>query len=107
MQRAMGSKSLECPDMRSLLQQAGFVDIRQETQPLPLNPWKPRFRNLALTYAMILASDPSYDSPSMFEGMMMAPFTRNLGWSRNDVDRLLADVLSEVHNPNYHVYHDL
>jgi len=107
MQRALQHKSLVCLDFGPMLRRAGFVDVQSHTRRLPLNPWLPDSRGLAHGYASILASDPSSDSPSVFEGMTMAPMTRNLGRSKAAVDQLIGDVLKDVHNPDYHVYHNL
>lgn len=38
------------------------------------------------------------------EGFSMAPFTRVLGWTREEVELFLVDVRKEMKNPQIHAY---
>jgi hypothetical protein len=107
LKEAMPHKSIVCQDFEAMLRAAGFVDVRQHSLELPLNSWKPGRRETAANYASILAHDVSFDSPSMLEGMSLAPFTRNKRWTREQLDVTITDALNEVHNPVHHVYHVL
>lgn len=76
------------------LQDAGFTDIDHQIVGLPLNPWHTdehekkvaRWYNLALSESVHVLS--------------LAPFTRVLGWTREQVDRIAEDVKQEALNKN-------
>jgi hypothetical protein len=44
------------------------------------------------------------DMGSALEGFSLAPFTRVLGWSREEVEVFLVNVRKELKNPRIHAY---
>jgi hypothetical protein len=49
----------------------------------------------------------AFDPVSMINGLTMGPLTRNLGWSRAQVDNLVASVLDVIKDDNVHAFHVL
>lgn len=88
-------------ETRSMLERAGFVDIEEQVIRIPLNPWPKdpfekdigRWYNLGLTQGL--------------QALTLAPLTRMLNWTPEEVERLLVDVKREVCNKKYHVYCNL
>jgi len=86
---------------RKQLAQAGFVNIKETTLRLPTNTWPAdiRMKQLgALTCQNLLDG---------LEGLSLALFTRQLGWTREEVARFVADVRKDVVNTDYHGYFEL
>jgi hypothetical protein len=83
---------------RAMLQTAGFIEVSEQVIRVPFNTWPTdpheiemgRWYNLALCQGL--------------EAMSLAPFTRVLHWTREQVRALCADVEREVRNRRYHVY---
>ena len=44
------------------------------------------------------------DMGSALEGFSLAPFTRVLGWTREEVEVFLVDVRNELRNTKVHAY---
>ena len=108
--RATANKSIAYrEDTAELLHAAGFTDIEHREFPLPWTAWMRSQRELAFWYRSLMCEDrgSGFQDPQFFSGLAMAPLTRNEGWTRAQVDTLIADVLSEVENPNHHAYHVL
>lgn len=84
-----------------MLEQQGFVDIREQIIQLPLNPWPTDFHakdigrwyNLGLTQGL--------------EALSLAPLMRVKHWNRPDVDRLVQDVKREVCSKRIHAYSNM
>ncbi|KAK1980052.1 S-adenosyl-L-methionine-dependent methyltransferase [Colletotrichum cereale] len=82
----------------SLLKEAGFIDISVNKFKWPLNPWPkdPQFRELG-----------TWQYENLVEGIeawIMAPFTRALGWSKDEVNVSLIDVRKNMKDRGIHAY---
>jgi hypothetical protein len=88
-------------ETRAMLERQGFVDIQEQVIKIPLNPWPndaamkdiARWYNLALTQGL--------------EAMTLAPLTRVFNWTKDDVERLVADVKREICSRKVHVYNNM
>jgi len=79
------------------MEKAGF-NVVQEIKQLPLNPWPedPKKKELgAFHLENILESLESYS---------YAPFTRFLGWSKEELEVFLATLRREVRDTSIHIY---
>ncbi|CAG8923946.1 unnamed protein product [Penicillium salamii] len=80
------------------LQSAGFTEIDHQIVGLPLNPWHKdeheqkvaRWYNLAISESVLPLS--------------LAPFSRVLGWTREQIDRIAADVKQEAFDKKTHTF---
>lgn len=85
-------------ETRSMLQQTGFVEITEEVIMIPFNPWSPdphrkdigRWFNLGLCQGL--------------EAFTLGPLTRILGWNRERVQKLVAEVKKEICTKRHEVY---
>lgn len=115
MQQATPDKPIRCPDAGRLLEAAGYVDVVEQQYRLPFcTDWphqqrkRERERAAGSWYkAIINEQDTPFEPVSMINGLTMGPLTRNLGWTRAQVDDLVTDVLSVIKNENMHVYNVL
>lgn len=86
------------PNTCDILRQQGFVDVQEKTIKLHYNPWITggreeelgRWFNLALTHGL--------------QGMSMAPFTRYLHWSPDEVNTFVDRVRHEICLLRHHGY---
>ncbi|THC92165.1 hypothetical protein EYZ11_008380 [Aspergillus tanneri] len=78
-----------CNTTLSQLQKAGFTDIRHKQITLPLNQWHLRCQkqHIGLWYGRVF-----FDS---IEPLSLAPFTRILRWTPEEIHRLITDVKTE------------
>jgi hypothetical protein len=110
MQQATANKPISCPDIGQMLKRAGFVDVKELTFPLPFSgSWvRGRERATGQWYKNLIHQEvKDFDPVSMISGLSMGPLTRNLGWSKAQVDNLVAKVLECVENDNIHTFHVL
>ncbi|GAB7322556.1 hypothetical protein MBLNU13_g03475t1 [Cladosporium sp. NU13] len=113
MQEATSNKPIACPDAKRMLEAAGFVDVVEHEYPLPFcDTWldrrHKRERAVGSWYKVITNEEnTAFDPVSMINGLTMGPLTRNLGWSRAQVDNLVADVLDVIKDDNIHAFHVL
>lgn len=110
MKRATAKKSIAYrEDTGDLLHAAGFVSIDHKAFPLPWNPWLRGKRELAFWYRSLITNDheSGFQDPQLFNGLSMGPLTRNEGWSKSQVDKMITDVLREVDYPGFRAYHVL
>ncbi|KFY77964.1 hypothetical protein V501_02335 [Pseudogymnoascus sp. VKM F-4519 (FW-2642)] len=85
-------------ETRSMLQNTGFVEIKEQIIKIPFNPWPHdaherdigRWFNLGLCQGL--------------EAFTLAPMTRILNWDRGRVARLVADVKREICTKRHEVY---
>jgi len=79
------------------MEKAGF-NVVQEIQQIPLNPWPedPKKRELGV-YHMENVSEG-------LESYSYAPFTRFLGWSKEELEIFLATLRRDVRDTSIHVY---
>jgi len=113
MQEATPNKPIVCPEAKQLLEAAGFVDVVEHVYPLPfckdwLDARLRRERAAAEWYKVITNEEnTAFDPVSMINGLTMGPLTRHLGWSRAQVDSLVASVLDVIKDENIHAFHVL
>lgn len=78
------------PNTQAVLEHLGYVDVRHQEIKVPYNSWPAsdheqdvgKWFNLALTEGL--------------DAMSLAPFTRILGYAKDQVDALLEEVKKEV-----------
>ncbi|RHZ58998.1 hypothetical protein CDV55_104024 [Aspergillus turcosus] len=81
------------------MEKAGFVNVRDDVYKLPQSPWPkdPKLKELG-----------RYHQVNMFEAIgpyCFALFTRYLGWSRPEIEVLVAGMRKELQNyQTYHLY---
>ncbi|KAI5802980.1 UMTA methyltransferase family protein [Geopyxis carbonaria] len=80
------------------MQDAGFVDIHERVEKLPIGPW-PKDKKLKEVGKFNLLS-----AMVGLEGFTMALFTRLLGWEPEDVASFIGDVKKQVTDKSTHSY---
>ncbi|KAL2424331.1 Methyltransferase pytC [Exophiala dermatitidis] len=86
------------PQIKGMLDDAGFQDIKEEVYKVPLSPWPKdkRLKELSLYMNLTMTeAAPAYS---------LALFTRVLGWQKEEVEVLMAGVRSDLRNLKYHLY---
>lgn len=86
------------PNTHAMLEHVGFVDITHQEIKAPFNSWPPsghdqeigKWLNLVITQGL--------------HAMTYAPFTRILGYAKDEVDAMLEEVKMEVCDRNLHTY---
>lgn len=86
------------PNTCNILREEGYVDVQEKTMKLYHNPWLTggddetigRWFNLTLTHGL--------------QGMSMAPFTRYLGWTPDQVNKFVDKVRHEICLLRHHGY---
>lgn len=86
------------PEYRDFLQRAGFVDIVERRFKWPINTWPkdPYYKQIG---AWVLEN-----LDGGVEGLLMALFTRFLGWSREEVLVFSAQVRESIKDRRVHAY---
>ncbi|KAJ6079664.1 hypothetical protein N7467_009417 [Penicillium canescens] len=98
------SSKLFGKDMTSLstwkdrIAKAGFINVKEDVYKLPQGPWPkdPKLKELG-----------RYHQVNMLEAMppyTYALFTRMLGWSRVEIEALLAGIRKELCDTSHHLY---
>ena len=99
---SQGSKPIEyVAQTPQLLQQMGFVDVKDQVIRLPYNTWPTnskekdigRWYNVALTEGL--------------EALSLAPLTRVYHWPPEDVRRLVSELKPIIGNRRYHIYNNV
>ena len=83
---------------KKLMEEAGFVDVVEVVHKWPSNTWPkdPDYKELGMwQYTNVLQG---------LQGFTMAPFTRGLGWSPQEVEVFLVDVRKDLKNRKIHAY---
>ncbi|KAF4784277.1 hypothetical protein HER10_EVM0006341 [Colletotrichum scovillei] len=93
-----GRPFVDCPGLKPLLEEVGFEDVVVTKYKWPLNAWPkdPHYRELGI-----------WTLENMLEGLeawSMAPFTRALEWTKEEVNVFLIGVRNELKNKNMHGY---
>ncbi|KAM0542837.1 hypothetical protein ACHAPJ_012617 [Fusarium lateritium] len=83
---------------KDLLEEVGFVDVVETRFKWPTNGWPKdkKYKELGLWNKA--------NASSALEALTMAPFTRGLGWSREEVEVFLAQLRKDWNNPKIHAY---
>jgi hypothetical protein len=83
---------------KDLMVDIGFVNIVETKFKWPVNSW-PREKKFKLLGAW------SYENMNGgIEGFTMAPFTRGLGWKKEEVERFLIEVSPDMKSKAIHAY---
>ncbi|RJE23445.1 Methyltransferase [Aspergillus sclerotialis] len=86
------------PHYKNFLREAGFKNVREETFKVPINTWPkdPRLKEIGLC-----------QMHNMLEGLEsygMAPLTRVMGWTCQDVQDLVSKARVEMQDRSIHLY---
>ncbi|KAI5464953.1 S-adenosyl-L-methionine-dependent methyltransferase [Mariannaea sp. PMI_226] len=83
---------------KDIMAEIGFVDVVETRFKWPTNRWPKdkKYKELG-TWNNVNAS-------LALEALTMAPFTRSLGWSREEVEVFLVDLRNDFNNPRIHAY---
>ena len=103
------------PELKTLFENAGFVDVQVKELKRPSNDWpkdkqmkeigRVSLRLAEATGKLIRISQYTYfNFMKGLEGFTMGPFTRILNWSQEEVQALIADVRKEFGKRSYHGY---
>jgi len=103
------------PDLKTLFENAGFVDVQVKELKRPCNDWPKdkRMKEIGRVSPLSAEATGKLNRISQFtyfnfmkglEGFTMAPFTRILGWTQEEVQVLIADVRKEFGKRSYHGY---
>lgn len=86
------------PYYKTYLESAGFVDVVEQRSKWPLNEWPkdPHFKELGSWVR------ECHDQG--VEGLIMALLTRNLGWSKEEVLVLCAEIRASLKTRRVHAY---
>lgn len=80
------------------MEKAGFVDVVEVIQKWPQNSWakNPELKEIGMWTMVNMLQG--------LHGLTMAPLTRGLGWSMEEVERFLVDVRNDVKDTKVHCY---
>ncbi|KAK1508262.1 uncharacterized protein CCOS01_15923 [Colletotrichum costaricense] len=93
-----GHPFVDIPNLAVLMEEAGFVDVTIKTYKWPVNEWPkdPHYKELgSWTHANCMEG---------LEGWTLAPYTRALNWTKEEVLVFLAEVRTNMKNRNIHAY---
>jgi len=80
--------------LKNWYEEIGFVDVREEVIKIPLNSW-PDDKDLKLLGRM---SEENWLEG--LSGFSMAPFSRNLEWSKEEIEVILANTILHINGTN-------
>ncbi len=84
--------------MRVTIKDAGFINVIDKRYKVPIGTWP---KDMGLKKAGLYNKAIILD----FFSAVMAPFTRGLGWSTQQVEAFLVDVRKSIHNSSIHTYY--
>ncbi|EWY82634.1 hypothetical protein H9Q69_011212 [Fusarium xylarioides] len=85
-------------NFKDMLKEVGFVDVVETRYKWPTNHW-PKDKKYKE-----LGQWNNVNAASALEALTMAPFTRGLGWSREEVEVFLVKLRQDWNNPKIHAY---
>ncbi|KDN62690.1 putative UMTA, partial [Colletotrichum sublineola] len=93
-----GRDFLPCPELKSIMVDAGFEDVTLEKFKWPSNPWPkdPHHKRIG-----------EWNFHNFYEGaeaLAMAPLTRGHGWSKEEVQVFTVGVRKNMRDPRVHSY---
>ncbi|KAK2013967.1 S-adenosyl-L-methionine-dependent methyltransferase [Colletotrichum eremochloae] len=99
--KIFGRLYVDIPGLVPILKEIGFVDVTIAKYKWPMSPWAKdeHYRELG-----------SWCQENLMEGLeafSMAPFTRALGWTKDEVNVFLVDVRKELRDRSIHAYNPL
>ncbi len=99
--RRTGREPLVALRLKTMVEEAGFVDVRESRTALPINPW-PRGENQKLIGAMEMLN-----MLEVCHGISMNILVKVMGWSAEEVEVLLARVREDMRDKRIHAYFPL
>ncbi|WYZ42887.1 hypothetical protein EsH8_VI_000586 [Colletotrichum jinshuiense] len=93
-----GRPFADIPGLADVMKEIGFVDVTLSTYKWPLNTWPkdPHYKELGhFSYENFMDG---------IEGFTLAPFTRALGWTKEEVNVFLVDVRNDLKDRTIHAY---
>lgn len=93
-----GRPFVDIPELVSVMEDAGFVDVKIESYKWPINEWPkdPHYKEIgAWTHANFMEG---------LEAWTLAPYTRALNWTNEEVLVFMAEVRNNLRNRNIHAY---
>ncbi|KAL1966011.1 hypothetical protein VTN77DRAFT_4951 [Rasamsonia byssochlamydoides] len=84
--------------LKERLERHGFVDVRDDVYKVPVGPWAKDPRLKEIGYLMLV------HCLEAFEAFTLAPFTRVLRWSMEEIRELMEGVKTELTNGRNHLY---
>lgn len=97
----LGTPATSPKNLKSLMQDAGFVDVEEYILKIPVGPW-PKDKNLKTV--------GKFEYLNMTEGveaLSLRVFTKGLAWSPEMVQLFLMDVRKQVKDRKVHSYYHL
>lgn len=95
-----GRPPMKANDLKSKLENAGFIDVRTKTFKQPFGPWtKDKVLKQVGAFNVLQCSEGG-----AFHSYGMAAFTRVLGMSKDDAEVLCRNAIRDTRNKNYHTY---
>ncbi|KAJ5834920.1 hypothetical protein N7447_000946 [Penicillium robsamsonii] len=96
--RMFGKDMTSSVSWKDRMEKAGFVNVKEDIHKLPQSPWPkdPKLKELG-----------RYHQLNMLEAMPIytyALFSRVLGWTRAEIEGLLAGIRLELRDTSYHLY---
>ena len=93
-----GRKIETAKDHKERLEAAGFVDVQERSFKWPINTWPADKRMKQLG---VWSRENTF---ALLEALALAPFTRFLGWSVDEVQVLLAKCRRDIKDTRIHAY---
>ncbi|KAI3549743.1 hypothetical protein CABS03_08068 [Colletotrichum abscissum] len=93
-----GRPFVDIPGLVAVMEEVGFVDVTIETYKWPINEWPkdPHYKEIGTwTHANFMEG---------LEAWTLAPYTRALNWTKEEVFVFLTEVRSNLKNRNIHAY---
>ena len=96
---AFGTSLSHTPQIKAMMEAAGFVDIQEYILKLPIGPW-PKNKQLKRVGAFELVN-----MVDGIEGLTMRIFSKALGMPVEEIQLLLMEVRKEAKNSRVHSYY--
>ncbi|KAH6658333.1 S-adenosyl-L-methionine-dependent methyltransferase [Truncatella angustata] len=94
----MGRNLLSCRRYKQWMLETGFTNVEERKIIVPANPWAKGKKNKELGALQMV------NNLNGVYGLTMTVLTRGLGWSKEEVEVLLADVRKDMGDRNIHSY---
>jgi hypothetical protein len=97
----MGRSMVAAKNHRSRMEDAGFLDVQEKTFKWPIDTWPrdKRFKEIGMW--------SRENTLEALEALALAPLTRALGWTADEVQLLLVGARNDVRNTRIHAYWDM
>lgn len=98
---AFGTSASSPTRLKSMMIDAGFVDVQEHILKLPVGPWpkNKRLKNIGL-FEMVNMDEG-------LEGLTIMLFTRALKWTQEEVQLFLTQVRKDAKDKSIHSYYNL